>query len=74
MITEICSKLLNERLYPLEISNIVPILSRNEIKNKRFVTRIINIMVMSDAYVTFESNFYINQGMQVISWLEKILY
>jgi hypothetical protein len=29
---------------------------------------------LSDAYVTFESIFLFNQGMQVISWLEKIMY
>lgn len=29
MIVEICEKLLYEKLYPLEISNIVPILNQN---------------------------------------------
>ena len=59
MVTEICSKLLNEKLYPVEISNIVPILNRNEIKNKKFISRILNIIVLSDAYVTYESNNFL---------------
>jgi hypothetical protein len=74
MVAEICSNLLYEKLYPIEISNILPILNKNLIKNKNFANRIVSIILLSDAYVTFESIFLFNQGMQVISWLEKIMY